>query len=243
MKKVLYTALVISAVSFTSHAQLKGLVSKAKDKVTAATGKSSLSNTDIASALKEALNKGVTEQVTKLTAEDGFYKNEAVKILLPAELQKVDKKLRQIGMGKLADEGIKVLNRAAEDAVKEATPIFVNAITSMSFTDAKNILMGTDNSATAYLEKTTTTPLYGKFSPVVKTSLSNVGADTVWEKIITKYNSLPLVTKVNPDLTDYTTNKALEGVFKMIAVEEKSIRTDLSSRTSDLLKKVFALQD
>jgi hypothetical protein len=243
MKKVLYTALIIGAVSFTSHAQLKGLVSKAKDKVTAATGKSSLSNTDIASALKEALNKGVTEQVTKLTAEDGFYKNEAVKILLPAELQKVDKKLRQIGMGKLADEGIKVLNRAAEDAVKEATPIFVNAITSMSFIDAKNILMGTDNSATAYLEKTTTTPLYSKFSPVVKTSLSNVGADTVWEKIITKYNSLPLVTKVNPDLTDYTTNKALEGVFKMIAVEEKSIRTDLSSRTSDLLKKVFALQD
>lgn len=243
MKKVLLTALAISAVSFTSQAQLKGLVSKAKDKVTAATGKSTLSNTDIASALKEALNKGVTEQVTKLTAEDGFYKNEAVKILLPEELQKVDKKLRQIGMGKLADEGIKVLNRAAEDAVKEATPIFVNAITSMSFTDAKNILMGTDNSATAYLEKTTTTPLYGKFSPVVKTSLSNVGADTVWEKIITKYNSLPLVTKVNPDLTDYTTNKALEGVFKMIAVEEKSIRTDLASRTSDLLKKVFALQD
>lgn len=243
MKKVLYTALVFGAVSFTSHAQLKGLVSKAKDKVTAATGKSTLSNTDIASALKEALNKGVTEQVTKLTAEDGFYKNEAVKILLPEELQKVDKKLRQIGMSKLADEGIKVLNRAAEDAVKEATPIFVNAITSMSFTDAKNILMGADNSATAYLEKTTTTPLYGKFSPVVKTSLSNVGADTVWEKIISKYNSLPLVTKVNPDLTDYTTNKALEGVFKMIAVEEKSIRTDLSSRTSDLLKKVFALQD
>ncbi|WP_116788349.1 DUF4197 domain-containing protein [Flavobacterium psychrotrophum] len=243
MKKVLLTALAISAVSFTSQAQLKGLVSKAKDKVTAATGKSTLSNTDIASALKEALNKGVTEQVTKLTAEDGFYKNEAVKILLPQELQKVDKKLRQIGMGKLADEGIKVLNRAAEDAVKGATPIFVNAITSMSFTDAKNILMGADNSATAYLEKTTTTPLYGKFSPVVKTSLSNVGADTVWEKIITKYNGLPLVTKVNPDLTDYTTNKALEGVFKMIAVEEKSIRTDLASRTSDLLKKVFALQD
>jgi hypothetical protein len=203
----------------------------------------SLNNVDIGSALKEALNKGVTEQVTKLTAVDGFYKNEAVKILLPQELQVVDKKLRQMGMGKLADEGLLVLNRAAEDAVKEATPIFVNAITSMTITDAKNILMGADNSATTYLQKTTSTPLYSKFNPVVQTSLSKVGADKVWAGIISKYNSLPLVTKVNPDLNDYVTNKALDGVFKMISVEEKNIRTNLSSRTSDLLKKVFALQD
>jgi ribosomal protein S17E len=240
MKKLLFTALAISTMSLTANAQLKDLVNKAQDKVSSASG---LSTNEIGSALKEALNKGVTEQVTKLTAEDGFYKNEAVKILLPAELQKVDKKLRQIGMGNLADEGIKVLNRAAEDAVGEATPIFVSAITSMTFTDAKNILMGADNSATAYLQKTTTTPLYGKFSPVVKTSLDKVGADAVWAKILTKYNSLPLVTKVNPDLTDYVTNKALEGVYKMITVEEKKIRTNVASRTTDLLKKVFAAQD
>ena len=244
MKKIVFSVLLLTAITTGANAQLKNVLSKAKEKVTAATSKSgSLSSTDIGSALKEALNKGVTEQVTKLTATDGFYKNEAVKILLPAELQKVDTKLRQVGLGSMADEGIKVLNRAAEDAVKEATPIFVNAITSMTITDAKGILMGADNSATAYLEKTTTTPLYGKFNPVVKTSLSNVGADAVWAKIIKKYNGLPLVTKVNPDLTDYVTNKALEGVFKMITVEEKKIRTDLSSRTSDLLKKVFALQD
>lgn len=243
MKKLLFTALAMGAVSFTAQAQLKGLVTKAKDKVTAATGTSGLTTNEIGSALKEALNKGVTEQVTKLTAEDGFYKNEAVKILLPTELQKVDKKLRQLGMASLADEGIKVLNRAAEKAVSEATPIFVNAITSMTFTDAKNILMGADNSATQYLQKTTTTPLYGKFSPVVKTSLDEVGADVVWNKILTKYNNLPLVTKVNPDLTDYVTNKALDGVFTMITVEEKKIRTDISSRTTDLLQKVFAAQD
>lgn len=242
MKKLLFALLLLP---LAGNAQLKGLVDKAKDKVTTATTSkgSSFSNADIGAALKEALNKGVTEQVTKLTAEDGFYKNEAVKILLPEELKKVDTKLRQMGMSSLADEGIKVLNRAAEDAVKEATPIFVNAITSMSFTDAKNILMGKDNSATAYLEKTTTKPLYTKFSPVVKTSLSNVGADKIWETIIKKYNAIPLVSKVNPDLTDYVTDEALEGVFKMIAVEEKNIRTDFSSRTSDLLKKVFALQD
>ncbi|MFP9099386.1 DUF4197 domain-containing protein [Flavobacterium sp. RHBU_24] len=244
MKKLLFPALMCFAIgTFTANAQLKGLVNKAKDKVNSATGTSGLSTNEIGSALKEALNKGVTEQVTKLTAQDGFYKNEAVKILLPAELQKVDKKLRQIGMGSLADEGIKVLNRAAEDAVGEATPIFVNAITAMTFTDAKNILMGADNSATLYLEKTTATPLYGKFSPVVKTSLDKVGADAVWAKILTKYNSLPLVTKVNPDLTDYVTNKALEGVYKMITVEEKKIRTSTASRTTDLLKKVFAAQD
>jgi len=129
MKKILLPALMCFAVgTFTANAQLKDLVNKAKDKVGSATGASGLSTNEIGSTLKEALNKGVTEQVTKLTAQDGFYKNEAVKILLPAELQKVDKKLRQIGMGSLADEGIKVLNRAAEDAVGEATPIFVNAI-------------------------------------------------------------------------------------------------------------------
>lgn len=200
-------------------------------------------NVDIAGGLKEALNNGISKQVVKLTAVDGFFKNEAVKILLPDELKKVDKGLRDIGMSKLADEGLKVLNRAAEDAVKEATPIFVDAITGMTFTDAKNILMGNESAATTYLQNSTSSALYAKFNPVIKTSFAKVGADKVWTNIITKYNSIPLVKKVNPDLTDYTTNKAMEGVFKMIAVEEKNIRTDLGSRTSDLLKKVFAMQD
>lgn len=198
---------------------------------------------DIAAGLKEALNNGIDKQVVKLTAVDGFYKNEMVKILLPEELKKVDKALRNIGMGSLADEGLKVMNRAAEDAVKEATPIFVNAIRNMSFADAKNILMGNNTAATTYLQSSTNTALYAKFNPVIKNSFAKVGADKVWATIINKYNSIPLVKKVNPDLTDYTTNKALEGVFKMVAVEEKNIRTNLSSRTSDLLKRVFALQD
>lgn len=200
-------------------------------------------NLDIGAGLKEALNNGISKQVVKLTATDGFFKNEAVKILLPDELKKVDKALRNIGLSSLADEGLKVLNRAAEDAVKEATPIFVDAITGMSFTDAKNILMGGQNAATTYLQSSTSTALYGKFNPVIKNSFAKVGADKVWANIITKYNSIPLVKKVNPDLTDYTTNKALEGVFKMVAVEELNIRTKLSSRTSDLLKKVFSMQD
>lgn len=198
---------------------------------------------DIAAGLKEALNNGITKQVSKLTATDGFYKNEAVKILLPEELRKVDSGLRKIGLSSLADEGLKAMNRAAEDAVKEATPIFVDAVRNMSFTDAKGILLGNDSSATTYLQNSTSTALYGKFNPVIKNSFSKVGADKVWSNIITKYNSIPLVNKVNPDLTDYVAKQAMTGVFKMIAVEEKNIRTNISARTSPLLQKVFAMQD
>ena len=202
-----------------------------------------LSQAEIGNGLKEALNNGITKQVSKLTATDGFFKNEAVKILLPEELQTVDKKLRQIGMSKLADEGLKLMNRAAEDAVKEATPIFVDAVKQMTFNDAKNILMGNESSATTYLQNTTSTALYAKFNPVIKNSYTKVGADKIWNQMITRYNAISLVKKVNPDLTDYTTNKAMDGVFKMIGVEEKNIRTNLTARSSDLLKRVFALQD
>lgn len=202
-----------------------------------------LGNQDISMGLKEALNNGISKQVTKLTTTDGFYKNQLVKILLPPELQKVDKTLRDIGLSNLADEGLKVLNRAAEDGVKEATPIFVDAVKGMTFNDARTILMGSQDSATSFLQNSTSTALYGKFSPVIQNSLSKVGADKVWANIITKYNSIPMVKKVNPDLKDYVTQEAMKGVFKMVAVEEKNIRTNLSSRTSDLLKRVFAMQD
>lgn len=202
-----------------------------------------LSQSEIASGLREALNFGIDKQVTKLTQNDGFFKNELVKILWPQNLQKVDKTLRDIGLGSLADEGLKVLNRAAEDAVKEATPIFIDAVKEITFIDAKNILLGSDDAATQYLTNKTQTALYDKFHPIINNSFSKVGADKIWEDLITKYNSLPLTNDVNPDLTDYVTGEALKGVYTMIAVEEKNIRTKLSSRTTDLLKKVFALQD
>ncbi len=202
-----------------------------------------LSNADIASGLRQALDFGIDKQVTKLTQEDGFFKNELVKILLPEELQKVDDALRKIGLSNLADEGLKVLNRAAEDAVKEATPIFVNAVKDITFNDAKNILLGNDNAATSYLTSKTQTELYNKFKPVIDNSFSKVGADQIWANLITKYNNIPLTNNVNPDLTDYVTNEALKGVFTMIAVEEKEIRSKVSSRTTDLLQQVFALQD
>ncbi len=202
-----------------------------------------LTNEQIAGGLKEALNNGITNQVSKLAIQDGFYRNDLVKILLPEELQKVDKTLRKIGLSKLADEGLKVLNRAAEDAVGEAIPIFVDAIKGMTFTDAKNIVLGDKNAATKYLQSVTSNALYQKFSPIINTSFRKVGADKIWTNLITKYNNLPLTKNVNPDLTDYVTGEALNGVFTMVEVEEKEIRAKISKRTSNLLKRVFALQD
>jgi len=204
---------------------------------------SEIGNIQIASGLREALDKGISKQVSKLTSQDGFYKNELVKIMLPEELKKVDKTLRDIGLGSLADEGLKVLNRAAEDAVSEASPIFVNAVKGITFNDAKTILLGNDRAATQYLTTATQSALYKQFNPVIKNSFEKVGADKIWENLINKYNSIPLTNNVNPDLTDYVTQEALNGVYTMIAVEEKEIRTKVSSRTTDLLKKVFVLQD
>ena len=202
-----------------------------------------ISNEDIAAGLRQSLDFGIEKQVAKLTQKDGFYKNELVKILLPEELRKVDKALRDIGLSSLADDGLKALNRAAEDAVKEATPIFVSAVKDITFTDVKNILLGNDDAATQYLNGKTQTALYNKFQPLIQSSFSKVGADQIWTNLINRYNSIPFTNNVNPDLTDYVTSEALEGVYTMIAVEEKEIRTKISSRTTDLLKKVFALQD
>ncbi|MFV8839586.1 DUF4197 domain-containing protein [Salinimicrobium soli] len=202
-----------------------------------------ISNAEVAAGLRQALDKGIDQQVSKLAQENGFFSNELVRITLPPELQKVDKALRDVGLNSLADEGLKVLNRAAEDAVKEATPIFVNAVKEITFNDARNILLGEDTAATAYLSQKTSDPLYAKFNPVITNSLDEVGATQVWSNIIQRYNQLPLTSNVNPDLPDYVTKEALKGVFTMIAVEEKEIRNNFAARTTDLLKRVFALQD
>jgi hypothetical protein len=206
-------------------------------------GNGGVSALDIGNGLRQALDFGIDKQVSKLTQKDGFYNNQLVKILLPEELQKVDKALRDIGLGSLADDGIKVLNRAAEDAVSQATPIFVDAVKGITFNDAKNILLGNKDAATQYLSGKTESALYAKFNPVIKDSFAKVGADQIWANLINKYNALPFTSNVNPDLTDYVTTEALKGVYKMIAVEELEIREKVSSRTTGLLQKVFALQD
>ena len=248
MKKII---LAISLTSLTACAELQDVVNKLPEgtlsnlpsSVTSSANALALSNTDIAAGLREALDQGIDKQVSKLTQTDGFLKNDLVKIVLPDELKAVDSGLRKIGLSSLADQGLEVLNRAAEDAVGEATPIFVDAVKGITFSDAKDILLGSDDAATQYLEGKTDSALYNKFTPVIKSSLSKVGADSVWSNMISKYNAIPFVTKVNPDLTDYVSQEALNGVFTMIAVEEETIRNQSSSRSSDLLKKVFALQD
>ncbi|MDR9456789.1 MAG: DUF4197 domain-containing protein [Salegentibacter sp.] len=225
---------LLSIFSFYSCAELQQIASEYPIGVT---------DTEIASGLRQALDYGIDKQVTKLTEENGFYSNELVRIGLPQELQKVDKTLRDVGLDALADEGLKVLNRAAEEAVKEATPIFVNAVREINFTDARNILLGSENAATVYLTNKTETPLYNSFNPVVKESLDKVGATEVWRNIINRYNNLPLTNNVNPDLVDYVTSEALEGVYTMIAIEEKEIRENVAARSTALLKRVFSLQD
>ena len=201
-------------------------------------GGSVLSTADIAAGLRAALDKGIDTQVSKLTQTDGFYKNQLVKILLPEELQKVDSGLRSIGLSSLADEGIKMMNRAAEDAVREATPIFVSAVKQITFTDAKNILLGNDQAATNYLERTTTTQLYSKFNPVIKTSFSKVGADKVWNNLISRYNTLT-GNKIDTNLNAYVTQQAINGVFNMVAEKEAGIRGNKALQTTSLLQQVF----
>ena len=202
----------------------------------------SLTSSQISSGLKEALTLGVTEGVKKLGVTDGFLKNEAVKILMPEKLRVIDTKLRAFGLGSLADQGVKLLNRAAEDAVTESAPIFTKAITSMSITDAKNILLGGNNSATNYLQTKTQSQLFTAFQPKVKASLGKVGADKVWNNLISKYNTLT-GNAVSTDLNEYVTNEAINGVFKMVAEKESGIRNNSAMRTTSILQKVFGAQD
>jgi hypothetical protein len=227
---------LVIAIQFTGCSELQNVINQLPNGGT-------LSQDQIGNGLRQALDNGIKNQVSKLTSKDGFYKNQLVKILLPEELQAVDKGLRKIGLSNLADEGIKVLNRAAEDAVKTATPIFVNAVKEISFADAKNILLGEQNAATTYLQSKTSESLHNSFRPVINNSFSKVGADKIWANLISKYNSIPFVNKVNPDLTGYVTDQALKGVFTMITQEEKGIREKVGLRNTALLKQVFALQD
>tara|TARA_R110002073_G_scaffold145532_2_gene297651 strand:- start:16478 stop:17182 length:705 start_codon:yes stop_codon:yes gene_type:complete len=234
MKKRIFVLFV--AIQFFGCAELQKVVNQVSQK-------GILTEEQIGNGLRQALDNGIQNQVSKLTSKDGFYKNELVRILLPSELKSVDNTLRKIGLSSLADEGLKVLNRAAEDAVKTATPIFVDAVKNISFNDAKNILLGEQNAATAYLQNATEVSLYKEFNPVIKKSFSKVGADKIWSDLINRYNKIPFVKKVNPDLTDYVTTQSLKGVFTMIEVEEKGIREKVGLRNTTLLRQVFALQD
>lgn len=198
---------------------------------------------EIGRGLKEALSSGVTKGVNNLSQRDGYFKS-AYKILLPPEARTVADKLRPVpGFANLENELIEKMNRGAEEAAKEAGPIFLSAIRQMTFQDARNILLGADNAATEYLTRTTSQQLYEKFNPKIVASLDKIGANNLWRNAADTYNKIPLVTKVNNDLDDYVTRKALDGLFGKIAEEERNIRRNRGARSTALLQKVFAQQD
>ena len=220
---------------------LKGLVDKAKNAVK--TGGNPLSQEEIGNGLKEALDAGVGEAVSFLSATDGYYKT-AYKILLPEEAQKVTAKLKMVpGFADAEEQVLEKINRAAEDAATKAKPIFVSAIKQMTFADALNLLKGNKDAATRYLEKTTYDQLYAAFKPVIIESLDKFNAREYWRGAVGAYNKIPLVSKANPELDDYVTQKALLGMFQLVEKKELDIRENVSARTSDLLKRVFAQQD
>jgi hypothetical protein len=199
------------------------------------------STLEMVSGLKQALELGANKSTSQLSAVDGFFANAAIKVLLPPEAQKAENTLRKLGFNKLCDDAILSLNRAAEDAAGKAKPIFVSAIKQMTIQDVTSILLGgQQDAATQYFKRTTTSELTAQFSPVIKTSLSKVGATRYYSSFVTQYNRIPLVfNKLNPDLEAYVTQKAIDGLFYRIAIEELSIRTNFSSRTTPLLQKVF----
>jgi hypothetical protein len=198
-----------------------------------------LTEKDAADGIKEALVNGTGESVKLVSVVDGYWANPEIKIPFPAEAKEMESKLRAIGMSKKVDEFNVSMNRAAEKAANEAKPIFIAAIKGMTVRDAINIVKGSDNAATTYLKNTTSPELIARFQPIIKTSLDNVNATKYWSDLITIYNKIPLVKKMNPDLTQYVTTRAIDGLFIMIAREELKIRKDPLARTSELLKKVF----
>lgn len=199
-----------------------------------------LSTQEVAAGLKEALSKGITKGAQTASKTDGYFKNPKIRIPLPPEIQNVERTLRQVGLGKEVDNFILTLNRGAENAAKEATPIFINAIKAMTVQDAWGILKGEKDAATQYLQRTTSDQLKAKFRPVVQASLDKVNATKYYSDIVNKYNRIPGVNKINPDLNDYATGMAIEGLFVLVAEEEANIRENPSARTTELLRKVFS---
>lgn len=204
-----------------------------------AAGLGSLSNADAASGLKEALVQAAESAVGKLSAVDGFLGNADVRIPLPDSLQKVEKGMRMFGMGKQADELVLKMNRAAEAAVPEARALLIDSVKQMSVADAKNILTGGDDAATRYFEKTTSGPMAEKFLPIVKKATEDVQLAQQYNKLAETGARYGLVKKEQANLEEYVTQKALDGVYLMMAEEEKAIRADPLGQASSLLKKVF----
>ena len=247
MKKILTSVLFLfaSVILFAqkdSSSNINGMFKKASSlfgkKSSSGKSSSGLSSSEIVSGLKEALSLGAQKSGDKLSVTDGFFKDAAVKILLPQQIRDVESKMRMLGFGKLVDNAELSMNRAAEDASKAAAPIFLDAIKKMTVTDALNILRGSDTAATGYLRKTTSPELTTAFRPVIETSLKKTDANKYWKDVFSTYNKFTS-KPVDTDINSYVTGKALDGLFYYVAQEEIGIRKNPAERVTDVLKNVF----
>lgn len=237
--KGIYILIVSLLITTHLNAQFWKDLKKAAEEVIEETNDPELTEEEVGRALKEALTIGIEKGVDRVSKVDGYFKDPVIKIIMPDEAKAVEEKLRMLGQDKLVDDAIESMNRAAEDAATAAKDIFIAAIKELTLQDVMNILNGEVNAATNYLEDHTRNRLVVKFKPIIKASLEKVGATKHWNSVFTNYNKLPLIKKVNPDLDDYVTNKAIDGLFVQIEKEEMEIRKDPAARVTDLLKKVF----
>jgi hypothetical protein len=247
MMRTFYSFLLLTALLLTAtpaQAQFGKLLKQASDKADAVlSGNNPLSEDEIGKGLKEALNQGVDKAVTSLSAEDGYFAS-PWKILLPEEAQTIIQKVGMLpGFENVEQDLTERVNRAAELAATKAGPIFVDAIKGLTIKDAMNLLLGEKDAATRYLESSTSLPLANEFQPIIKNSLDEVNANEYWNKVVTAYNKIPFVKKTNPNLDQYVTERALNGLFGLVEVKETELRQNPALRNTDLLKRVFARQD
>lgn len=233
---IAFLALILSACT---SAQLNKTLGDVNDVLGS---EAPMSTAEVGEGLKEALVQGISKGSDLVSQVDGYFKNPEIRIPFPPEVKKVEDKLRQLGLGGEVDKFVMTLNRGAEDAAKEAKPIFISAIRAMTIQDAWGILNGNEDAATQFLKRTTSALLREKFKPVIRNSLSKVNATRYYDDIVNTYNKIPFTDDVNPNLDDYATDMAIEGLFTMIAKEEKNIRKDPMARTTELLRKVFGAQ-
>lgn len=226
---LLLLVVVFSAASCDSLSNLPGAVNLP------------VSETEAAQGIREALDLGVGRGVSLLNKEDGFFGNAAYKVLMPPEAQRVENTLRQLGMSAMVDKAILQINRAAEDAVGSARPIFVDAIKELTIADALNIIRGSKDAATQYFKQKTTDKLVAAFSPIIKSSLEKFSATKYYGDVINTYNKFPTtMTKINPDLPSYVVGKAIDALFDQISQQEAAIRANPAERTTQILKRVFS---
>ncbi|GAB4139642.1 MAG: DUF4197 domain-containing protein [Bacteroidia bacterium] len=238
MKKIIALGL-ISVVTLSACTELTKVMNEANKQM----GTTALTNAEIVQGLKDALTQGANKSATKASAVDGFYKNPLVFIPFPPEAIKVKNFCIQTGLTGQVNKFEETLNRAAEEASKTAAQVFIDAIKGMTVTDGLNILRGADTAATHYLREKCTATLNGKFKPIVQNATQKVQLTKYWSPLTTAYNKVPTHQPVNTDLDQYVTNRAIDGLFKLIGQEEKDIRTNPAARATDMMKKVFGSKE